>query len=94
MNRVCVVCLNSDTEVLEACRLVGKECFCLFTCHQACWFAALAAMKGRRFCLLCDRDNYERCGEARTQKNILVSFFWIFVIYCCVWYIILWLKGR
>ncbi len=81
-----MVCFASDCLVLPSERLVGKECDCVFACHESCWLAALREMRGRRMCLICGLDNYERCWAARTQKNIVVAFFWLFIIYLALWF--------
>ena len=45
----CAVCKEAGHDILPPHRLVGKECYCVFDCHDSCWLAALTAMRGGQY---------------------------------------------
>ena len=80
----CMVCLQSDRHVVCNDRLPMKYCDCIVRSHVVCWMRALDAMKGRRFCLICDLEHWEKCWHAAQNAAVRRVLFSIMGIYLCI----------
>lgn len=81
----CMVCLSSEGRVLSGDNLPLKYCDCMVRAHVGCWMRALKTMEGRRFCLICDLEHWDRCWHAAQDaavKKVLLS---IIGMYICVY---------
>ncbi len=78
----CMVCLSSEGQV-ESDALPMKYCDCRVFAHERCWMRALRAMEGRRFCLICDLENWDRCWHRQQNaavRRVLLSVAALYVI--------------
>jgi hypothetical protein len=79
----CMVCLQSDRHVVSNYRLPLKYCDCSVTAHIGCWMRSLRAMEGRRFCLICDLEHWDRCWHREQNaavRRVLITIGALYVI--------------
>ena len=80
----CMVCLTSEGLVLSDDSLPMKYCDCSVKAHVGCYMRALKAMEGRRFCLICDLEHWEKCWHAAQNAAVRRVLFSIMAIYLCI----------
>ena len=78
----CMVCLSSEGAVFNGDRLPMKYCDCSVSAHVFCWLRALKAMEGRRFCLICDLEHWDRCWHASQEAAVRRVLLSIMFLYC------------
>ena len=87
----CMVCLNDEGRVLSGEDLPMKYCDCAVSAHVLCYMRALKAMEGRRFCLICDLEHWEKCWTREQNKAIRRVLFTIMGIYLILYLLIIFL---
>ena len=80
----CMVCLEIDKFVLTGDDLPMKYCDCIVSSHVLCYMRALKAMEGRRFCLICNLEHWEKCWHAAQNRAVRRVLFSIMGIYLCI----------
>lgn len=80
----CMVCLSDEGKVLSGEDLPMKYCDCAVSAHVLCYLRALKSMEGRRFCLICDLDHWEKCWTREQNKAVRRVLFSIMGIYLCI----------
>ena len=79
----CMVCLQSDRHVVCDDGLPLKYCDCSVNAHVSCWMRALKSMEGRRFCLICDLEHWDRCwhrAQNAAVRRVLASIAGLYII--------------
>jgi hypothetical protein len=82
----CLVCFG---QVEVETPLPLKYCDCRVVAHERCWMRALRAMEGRRFCLICDLEHWDRCWHREQNAAVRRVLITIGALYIIVGLIIL-----
>jgi hypothetical protein len=85
----CMVCLSSEGLVVSDDSLPMKYCDCSVKAHVGCWMRALRAMEGRRFCLICDLEHWDRCWHREQNAAVRRVLLTIGALYVIIGLIIL-----
>ncbi len=86
MNNECLVCFGP---VESENQLPLKYCDCRVVAHERCWMRALRAMEGRRFCLICDLENWDRCWHREQNAAVRRVFLSILGIYFIIYLLLI-----